>query len=91
MFNGRDENGRQQMSRCNTKFYSSFPGTVFLNSSSLSCKTSKDNKEKPQEVWKNYTGNSVSERRNTKQIAKFNWCQALFSLGSSHFHIYSDK
>jgi len=62
----------QQTSRRNTKFYSSFPGTVFLNSSSLSCKTCKDNKEEPQEVWKNYTGKSVSESRNTKQIAKFN-------------------
>lgn len=63
MFNGRDENGRQQMSRCNTKFYSSFPGTVFLNSSSLSCKTSKDNKEKPQEVWKNYTGKCIRKKK----------------------------
>lgn len=60
------------MSKCNAKFYSSFTGTVFINSSSLSCKTCKDNKEKPQEVWENYTGKRVSERRNTKQIAKFN-------------------
>lgn len=78
------------MGRCNTKFYSSFPGTAAPNSSSLSCKTCKDNNGKPQEVWKSCTGDSVSGR-NTKQIAKFNWCHAPSSLGSSLFHIYSDK
>lgn len=46
MVNGRDENGRQQMSSRNTKFYSSFPGTVASNNSSLSCKTCKDNNGK---------------------------------------------